>query len=49
MRGIEAVFTVLPEGIKAVMLAGEGEHFCAGLDLSELTERAAALHRGFAR
>ena len=37
--GIEAFFTALPDGIKAVVLNGEGEHFCAGLDLSELTER----------
>jgi enoyl-CoA hydratase/carnithine racemase len=37
--GIEAFFANLPEGVKAVVLAGEGEHFCAGLDLSELTER----------
>jgi enoyl-CoA hydratase/carnithine racemase len=31
----------LPDQIKAVVLAGEGEHFCAGLDLSELRERDA--------
>jgi len=37
--GIEAFFTALPDGIKAVVLNGEGEHFCAGLDLTELTER----------
>jgi enoyl-CoA hydratase/carnithine racemase len=37
--GIEKFFTSLPEGIKAVLLAGEGEHFSAGLDLSELKER----------
>ena len=37
--GIEHFFTSLPEGIGAVLLAGEGEHFSAGLDLSELTER----------
>src|SRR5262249_26718800 len=37
--GIEAVFTALPDAIKAVVLAAEGEHFCAGLDLSELSER----------
>jgi enoyl-CoA hydratase/carnithine racemase len=28
-----------PNGVKAVVLAAEGEHFSAGLDLSELTER----------
>jgi len=37
--GIETFFTSLPEGIGAVLLHGEGEHFCAGLDLSELKER----------
>lgn len=31
----------LPSETKAVVLAGEGEHFCAGLDLSELKERDA--------
>jgi enoyl-CoA hydratase/carnithine racemase len=35
---IEAFFAALPDDIKAVVLAGEGEHFSAGLDLSELTE-----------
>ena len=37
--GIEQFFTSLPEGIGAVLIAGEGEHFSAGLDLSELNER----------
>ncbi len=37
--GIEAFFDALPEDIKAVVLAAEGEHFSAGLDLTELTER----------
>jgi len=37
--GIEKFFTTLPEDIGAVLLHGEGEHFCAGLDLSELKER----------
>ncbi len=39
VEGIEAFFTALPEDIRAVVLAGEGEHFSAGLDLSELAER----------
>jgi enoyl-CoA hydratase/carnithine racemase len=38
--GIEAFFTGLPEGVQAVVLAAEGDHFCAGLDLAELTERS---------
>jgi len=32
----------LPEDVGAVLLSGEGEHFCAGLDLSELSERSVA-------
>ena len=39
--GIEAFFSAPPAGVKAVVLDAEGEHFCAGLDLSELTERDA--------
>ena len=37
--GIEAFFQALPKDIKAVVIHGQGEHFSAGLDLSELTER----------
>ncbi|HMF23875.1 MAG TPA: crotonase/enoyl-CoA hydratase family protein [Pseudolabrys sp.] len=37
--GIEKFFTSLPDGIGAVLLAGEGEHFSAGLDLTELEDR----------
>jgi (methylthio)acryloyl-CoA hydratase len=29
----------LPEGTRALLISGEGEHFCAGLDLSELSEK----------
>src|SRR5262249_30539070 len=39
LAGIEAFFAALPDGIKAVVLNGEGDHFCAGLDLGELTAR----------
>jgi (methylthio)acryloyl-CoA hydratase len=39
VAGIGAFFSALPDGIRAVVLAGEGEHFSAGLDLAELTER----------
>jgi (methylthio)acryloyl-CoA hydratase len=38
IAGIEAFFTALPDSVKAVVLTGEGEHFCSGLDLAELTE-----------
>jgi (methylthio)acryloyl-CoA hydratase len=40
--GIEKFFATLPEDIGAVLLHGEGEHFCAGLDLSKLKERDVA-------
>ena len=39
VEGIEAFFSALPDGIGAVVLAGEGDHFSSGLDLSELSER----------
>lgn len=35
------VFENLPDGVRAAVLAGEGEHFCAGLDLNALSERDA--------
>ena len=35
------LFETLPSTAKAAVLHGEGDHFCAGLDLSELTERDA--------
>ena len=38
---LESVFSAIPEGTGAVVLQGAGEHFSAGLDLSELTERDA--------
>ena len=34
-------FQNLPDTVRAVVLDGAGEHFCAGLDLSELQERDA--------
>ena len=38
VRGLETFFTCLPSDIKAVVLSGEGAHFSAGLDLSEVAE-----------
>jgi (methylthio)acryloyl-CoA hydratase len=35
--GIERLFQNLPEGTRAVVVHGKGQHFCAGLDLSEVT------------
>jgi enoyl-CoA hydratase/carnithine racemase len=39
VAGIEIFFRELPSSVKAVVLHGEGDHFSAGLDLNELTER----------
>jgi enoyl-CoA hydratase/carnithine racemase len=39
---LHTAFTNLPEDVRAVVISGEGEHFCAGLDLSELSERSVA-------
>lgn len=39
--GLEAFFADPPAGVRAVVLDAEGDHFSAGLDLSELTERDA--------
>lgn len=57
VQGIEMFFSSLPKSIRAVVLAGEGEHFSAGLDLSELSERdvfegiahSRSWHRAFER
>lgn len=39
---IHACFTNLPPQARVAVLSGEGEHFCAGLDLTELTEHDVA-------
>ncbi|MEO7115159.1 MAG: crotonase/enoyl-CoA hydratase family protein, partial [Caldimonas sp.] len=39
---LHTAFVNLPAATKAVVLSGEGDHFCAGLDLSELGERSTA-------
>ena len=41
MAAIKEVFENLPSTVRAAVIAGEGDHFCAGLDLSELQERDA--------
>src|SRR5690349_9526 len=55
--GLEAFFGAPPEGVRVVVLDAEGDHFSAGLDLSELVERdvlegvqhSMMWHRAFAR
>src|SRR5580765_1439860 len=39
---LQTAFVNLPDAARVVVLSGEGEHFCAGLDLSELGERSVA-------
>jgi enoyl-CoA hydratase/carnithine racemase len=39
---LERWFSAPPEQVKAVVLTGQGEHFCAGLDISELQDRSVA-------
>ncbi|HTT12977.1 MAG TPA: crotonase/enoyl-CoA hydratase family protein [Burkholderiaceae bacterium] len=39
---IRTFFGNVPRDIGAVVLSGAGDHFCAGLDLSELSERSVA-------
>ncbi len=42
VREIHAVFVNLPDGIRVAVISGEGAHFCAGLDLAEVTEQSVA-------
>ncbi|MBR0565314.1 crotonase/enoyl-CoA hydratase family protein [Azoarcus sp. L1K30] len=39
LAALEAAFMATPEGTRAIILAGEGDHFCAGLDLAEHQHR----------
>lgn len=42
IEDINRIFSAPPEGTRAVVLSGAGDHFCAGLDLSEHKERNVA-------
>ncbi len=42
LADLERALIAVPEGIRAIVLAGRGGHFCAGLDLSELERRTPA-------
>jgi enoyl-CoA hydratase/carnithine racemase len=47
IQQLHTAFINLPQDVRAIVVSGEGEHFCAGLDLSELVERdigGAVLH-----
>jgi enoyl-CoA hydratase/carnithine racemase len=46
IRGLHRFFECLPEHARAVVVQGNGDHFCAGLDLSEVRGRNAveAMH-----
>ncbi len=57
VQGMVAFFESLPDDIRCVVIAGDGEHFSAGLDLSELKEldvregiaHSSSWHRAFDR
>jgi (methylthio)acryloyl-CoA hydratase len=46
LLGLESVFLAPPPGVRAVVLSGAGDHFSAGLDLSDLgaADAEAGLH-----
>ncbi len=39
LRQLHTVFINLPGDVRVIVMSGEGEHFSAGLDLSEVSER----------
>ena len=41
VAAIDVYLSTLPEDVRAIIITGTGEHFCAGLDLSELKDRDA--------
>ncbi|WP_139862136.1 crotonase/enoyl-CoA hydratase family protein [Bradyrhizobium ivorense] len=49
MDAIRSVFSHLPQGTRAVVLHGAGEHFCAGADLGDVAGRDGADAIAFSR
>ena len=55
IAGIERFFRCPPDGTRAIVLYGDGDHFCAGLDLSTISavtpaagsQHSRAWHRAF--
>ena len=41
IASLRKMFEEMPGGVRAAVIEGDGEHFCAGLDLSELRQRDA--------
>ena len=42
VRALQTAFIHLPAETRVAVISGEGAHFCAGLDLSEVTEQSVA-------
>ena len=42
VKQLQTAFVNLPADVRAAVVSGEGAHFCAGLDLSEVTEQSVA-------
>jgi enoyl-CoA hydratase/carnithine racemase len=42
VRELQTAFVNLPASVRVAVISGEGAHFCAGLDLSEVTEQSVA-------
>jgi enoyl-CoA hydratase/carnithine racemase len=48
VRALEEFFVAVPDGVRAVVIHGAGEHFSAGLDLGEIS-RSASIAEGLVR
>ena len=42
VRELQTAFVHMPAEVRVAVVSGEGDHFCAGLDLSEVTEQTVA-------